>query len=246
MIACASIFLVAPLALAQQTQSQSFSLNELAAALNSGAPTWSGRGGFAIAPNATAQLQPGAHAVGDVIAEIEVVPVRTARLANSVTVTDDTHGQLIIPAGTPLIALNQLLLGVGGGMPTQYMAGALEWCAVIDTQTFVCISRIDSNNAAFRAIGPSARQWRGPLPTLSEGVVPINARFTRQLVIHQINTDGVVVGRYIESGETRVHGEGLFGPGPFDRAVIDRDNMPNLPFRFRRGADNYVVVEAPQ
>lgn len=222
----------------QQTPEERF--NELMLG-GGGDPAWAGRAAFDIAPNAVAQLNGGLRAVGDVFAEIEVVPTRTARLTAAITLTSDEHGVLVIPVDTFLFARNQLLLGVGWG-ETQFLDGALEWCAVVDAQNYVCASRIDNESAEYRENG-SQRRWRGPLLAMTADSPRADIRFARQFVIHAIDDEGIVIGRYVAIGATRVRAEGLLGPGPFDRGVMDRERMPDLPFRFRRHSSEQVVVE---
>jgi len=229
------------MAQAQQRSSQPVPFSEALAALRP-PPSWSGRGDFESAPGATAQLRTGAHGLGDAFAEVQVLPIRTARLTEAVSISDPANGQLNIPEGTPLFAQYEMLVAMGAGAP-QFLSGKLQWCAQIDAQSYVYISRRDDHSAEYQTYGPTARHWSGPMPIFQEQAASFAGSFARRLLIHQINADGVVIESAIMSDQTRVRAEGTFGPGPFDHDLSYRD-VPNLAFRFHASGAAQVIVQA--
>lgn len=162
--------------------------------------------------NAQPRLYPGEHGVGDVIAEIDLTPSRFGNLMNDVTVSDDRHGALTLPAQTRLRAYANRYIVLGDSRPARVIETGAQWCTLSDSANSICISELSAMQVLSmlgRERPPpeqqfnyeeytsglarqTGRRWRGPEPTIEEDP-PNAAPARRQIVIRAISDEGVMV-----------------------------------------------------
>ncbi len=236
------VALSAPEARSQQrpTEPAPFSLEDIAASLRLGGPEWAGRATFAAGTRTL--FRAGAHGRGDIILETEVAPNRTARLLETVWLTDPANGVLTIPAGSALIARNGFAVEAPpGGQPIVTDRGQLQWCVLGGAGAPICISLRTGETADYREVGASARSWRGSAPNLVEEPLLFDPPLTRQLLITDIDAQSVTLESSVGHGAQRVSERGF--RIPFGVDVDDPTHFFGLRFRLRRGQDESVIVQ---
>ncbi len=220
----------------------SFDLSALVDVLRPGGPNWQGRAEFPAAPNAVGRVIAGPHRVGAVIAEIEIAPTRTARLLEPAILSDLTHGDRTIPAGTVLFARNGAQIESHPGRPVVVTdRGPLEWC-VIDAGLPLCITMTDAQSARYRETDTD-RSWSGPAPVLQQGPIAFDPPLVWSISITAIDDRGISLESWIGRGDQRVRerGFGFITPG---NGVNLTERYPGLLFRLRSSGEHQVVVDA--
>jgi hypothetical protein len=184
-----------------------------------------------------------------VISEIDVAPTRVARLNEAVAITNVEHGDLMLPAGTILVARNGSQIEVRPGAPQAVLTdnGPLQWCAPDSLPAPVCISMLGEGQAEYREQTTSnARIWRGAPPVFTQEQTSFDPPITWQLVIAAIDPQrGVSIESRFGRGQHRIRDRG-FGLLPFGSVVRSSESLPGQPgFRVERGDAGRVVI-APE
>jgi len=209
-------------------------------------------GGGVPAQGAEPRFFAGEHGIGDVIAEIDLMPTRYGRLTQDVTVSNARHGSVTLAAQTRLRAYEQRMIIMGDGRPGRIVNTGAQWCT--ETGTIVCIASLDVTSLlATLGRGPipdserfnydefpnglaqrMGRRWLGPEPIIDEE--PINpAPVRRQIVIRSINADGVTISLNDITGED-------VSVGPEGARLGYGEYGPNLPDFF---AHPYSFTRVP-
>lgn len=224
-----------------------FDLSAIAGMLRPGGPAWQGRAAFPAAPGASARIDVGPHGRGDMVAEIEIAPLRTARLLRSVVVADATRAERTILAGAMLIARNG---SQGEAYPNRPILvsdrGPLEWCLLDAEPGPLCIRAESASIADYSEMGGERRVWRGPMPELQEEPVTFNSPLTWRLTIAAIDAArGTSLESTIGYGEHRVRDRG-FGFVSNGTGIDLGARYPGLRFRFLGGdGPDQVLIDAP-
>lgn len=216
---------------------------------------WRNAGG--VPPeDATPRLNPGEHGVGDVIAEIDVMPPRVGHLASDVSLTDPRYGTLTLAAHTPLRAYAMRYISYNN----QVRDAGAQWCTITNGANIICVSfigpRIDHASPPpeqaflYQEYTPNLaeatrRSWQGPEPIIEEDP-PDPTPVRRQIVIRSITARGVTFSSNEVKGAEIVAGP-MSEPLRYGaRPIMDQDFMPYgfAVTRIRDAGDRVLVTIA--